>query len=321
MGSGLDGQVAHPARDGRLRAPAVYDPDVTAIQILAPLALALVAAAYFRRCASLAAKGRPVPVWRQVSFGASVIVLVGADMPPLATVAEELIVAHMAQHLLVSDLAALLFCLGLTGPVMQPVLALRWLGWLRVFGNPLVAFPLWVLNIYLWHLGALYEGVLVSPALHMAQHAAFFGLGLAMWMPLAGPLPTPAWFGDAAKLAYVVAVRLSGAVLANVFIWSGQVLYPDYAPGQAEWGLTPLADQGAAGNLMMLETGAVTIGLFAWLFFRAANRGAEKQALLDLADRQGIALDEARAARAVAAGQGEALRRRILGSGEAHPGI
>jgi putative membrane protein len=289
-----------------------------AIDVLAPLALALVALGYFRRAATLARRGRPVPRWRQACFAASIMLLVPADLPPLATVAEELVVAHMAQHLLIADLAALLFCLGLTGPVLQPILAIRWLGWLRAFGNPLVAFPVWLLSLYVWHLGALYQGVLTSDVLHLAQHGAFFGFGLAMWMPLVGPLPTPSWFNDLAKLGYVIAVRLAGAVLANVFIWSGTVLYPDYAPGEREWGIGALTDQGAAGNLMMIETGVVTLALFTWLFFRAANRGVEKQELLDLANRHGVPLDEARAARAVAAGQGEALRERILG-GEARP--
>lgn len=286
-----------------------------AIDILAPLGLAVVAAAYYRRCATLAGRGRSVATWRRACFGAAIVLLVAADVPPLATVAEELVVAHMAQHLLISDLAALLFALGLTGPVLQPVLAVRWLGWLRELGNPLIALPLWILNLYLWHLGALYQGVLDSSLLHLAQHACFLTFGLAMWMPLAGPLPTPAWFTDAWKLGYVVAVRLAGAVLANVMIWSGSVLYPDYAPGEREWGIAPLADQGAAGNLMMIETGIVTLALFTWLFFRAASRSTEKQELLELAEREGVALSEARAARAVAAGQGAALRERILGGG------
>ena len=276
------------------------------IDVLAPLALALAALGYYRRCATLAGRDRAVAGWRQVCFGASVLVLIAADLPPLANVAEDLVVAHMAQHLLVADIAALLFCLGLTGPVLQPVLAVRWLGWLRAFGNPLVAFPVWALSLYVWHLAALYEGVLDSSLLHLAQHGAFFGFGLAMWMPLVGPLPTPSWFNDLAKLGYVVAVRFAGAVLANVLIWSGDVLYPAYGEGQA--------DQGAAGNLMMIETGVVTLALFTWLFFRAANRGVEKQELLDLADERGVELDPARAARAVNAGQGAALRERILGA-------
>jgi cytochrome c oxidase assembly factor CtaG len=221
----------------------------------------------------------------------------------------------MAQHLLIADLAGLLIALGLTGPILQPVLAIRWLSWLRLLGNPLVALPLWALNLYLWHLATLYEGVLSSAPLHLAQHACFFTFGLAMWLPIVGPLPRPSWFGDGAMLLYIVGVRLLEAVLANVFIWSGSVFYPDYAPGEADWDISPLADQGAAGNLMMIWTGAVTLGLFTWLFFRAANRSAEKQELLELAESRGIELDPARAGRAVAAGQGDRLRERILGGG------
>ncbi len=283
------------------------------IDVAAPVILIAVAVAYAHRVGTLSKQGRPVSAWRQAAFGSGALILLLADLPPLAPVAEDVVVAHMAQHLLIGDLAGLLVALGVTGPILQPLLATRALGWLRVLGNPLVALPLWALNLYLWHLGALYEGVLDSSLLHLAQHAGFFTFGLAMWMPLVGPLPKPAWFGDWAMLGYVVVVRLLEAVLANVLIWSGQVLYPDYAPGQAEWEISPLADQGAAGNLMMIWTGAVTLGLFTWLFIRAANRSTEKQELIELAEAHGIDLDPSRAARAVAAGQGDRLRERIIG--------
>lgn len=287
----------------------------TAIDVAAPLLLVAVAFGYARRSSTLARRGTPVGLWRQISFGAGITVLIVADMPPISAIAEELVVGHMGQHLLIGDLAGLLIAVGLTGPLLQPLLAIRGLSWLRQLGNPLVALPLWALNLYLWHLSILYEGVLDSPALHFAQHACFFTFGLAMWLPLVGPLPKPSWFGDGAMLAYIVIVRLLEAALANVFIWSGAVLYPAYAPGEAEWEIGPLADQGAAGNLMMIWTGAVTLGLFAWLFLRAANRSAEKQELIELAQSHGLELDPARAARAVAAGQGERLRERIVGGG------
>lgn len=287
------------------------------VDVLAPLLTIAAGVAYARRCATLGRRGRPVPGWRQGCFAAGLLLLIVADVPPLAGISEDLIVAHMAQHLLIGDLAALLVTLGLTGPVMQPVLAVRGLGWLRALGNPLIAFPLWMADLYLWHLAALYQGVLTSDPLHLLQHAGFFSLGVVMWMPLVGPLPRPAWFGDGAKLIYIVAVRFAGAVLANVLIWSGVVLYPDYGPGERSHDVGPLADQGAAGNLMMIETGVVTLVLFAWLFFRAAGRSMEKQELLDLAAERGIELDPRRAARAVSAGQGERLRERLLGAGDA----
>jgi len=278
----------------------------------APLLLIAAALAYARRVQTLARRGRPVGVWRQVSFAVGVFLLLASDVPPLAPVAEEIVVAHMVQHLLIGDLAGLFIALGLTGPILQPMLARRPFSWLRLLGNPLIALPIWAVNLYFWHLSFLYDGVLSSPLLHFAQHACFFTFGLAMWLPLVGPLPRPAWFGDGAMLVYVIVVRFLEAALANVLIWSGTVLYPDYAPGQAKWDIGPLADQGAAGNVMMIWTGFVTLGLFTWLFFRAAGRSAEKQELLDLADAHGVELDPARAGRAVAAGQGDRLRERIL---------
>ena len=281
------------------------------IDVLAPLALIVIGAAYVRRALTLRERGRPIPIWRQACFGAGLVLLVIADLPPIATLAEELVVAHMVQHLLVADVAALLITFGLTGPLLQPILALRGLRWLRAFGNPLIALPIWALNLYIWHLASLYEGVLTSDVLHLAQHAAFFSFGLAMWMPLFGPLPKPAWFGNAAMALYVVVVRLAGAVLANVLAWSGSPLYDAYAPGEAEHGISPLADQGAAGMVMMVESGAVTLGVLAWIFFRWAREDTERQRLLDLADREGVALDEARAGRAAAAGQGSRLEERL----------
>lgn len=286
----------------------------TAIDVAAPLLLVAVAYAYVRRASTLSSRGRPVSVWRQVSFAAGLLILFLADMPPLATVAEELVVAHMVQHLFIGDLGGLLIALGVTGPMLQPLLAKRAFAWLRVLGNPLVALPLWALNLYLWHLSTLYEGVLTSPALHFAQHAFFLGMGVTMWLPLVGPLPKPTWFTDAWMLLYIVVVRMLEAILANIFIWSGTVLYPDYGPGEAKWEISPLADQGAAGNVMMIWTGFVTLGLFTWIFFRAANRSSEKQNLIELAERHNFDLDPARAGRAVAAGEAERLRERILGN-------
>jgi putative membrane protein len=282
-----------------------------AFEPLQLIPVAIVAALYALRARTLAIGGRPVPVWRQLSFASAMLLILVALVSPLAALDDQLVWVHMAQHLVLSDLAALLIVLGLTGPLLQPLLATRSLGWLRVFSHPAVALPLWLADLYLWHVPAFYEAAISSQAVHALEHACFVGFGIAMWMALLGPLPKPDWFGNGARLIYVIVVRFGGAVLANVLLWSGSVLYPDYAAGEAAHGISPLADQGAAGVVMMIEQGFVTLGLFAWLFFRAARQSDERQALLDLAVARGVPLDEARAARAVAAGQGDRLRERI----------
>ncbi len=275
------------------------------------LPLGVAALLYARRMSSLAASGRPVPAWRAISFASGLALIVAGLASPLAHMGDELLLAHMAQHLLIADLAALLLVLGLTGPLLQPLLAVAWIDRLRILAHPLVAFPLWAANLYLWHLPVLYQGALGSEPLHALQHACFLGFGVLMWMPLVGPLPVPRWFGLPAKLGYVVAVRLAGTVLGNVFMWSNQVFYPDYAPGEADFDVSPLSDQGTAGVIMTVEGGLVTLGLLAWLFLRWAQQDSERQRLVDLADERGVPLAEGRAGRAAAAGEGDRLEKRI----------
>jgi cytochrome c oxidase assembly factor CtaG len=145
----------------------------------------------------------------------------------------------------------------------------------------------------------------------------FVACGMAMWMALLGPLPKPAWFGNAARLGYIIAVRLIETVLANVLLWSSTEFYPRYAVGERLWRVRPLADQSIAGAVMMVEGSLVTLCLFGWLFWRAARESDERQELVELAAARGVELSDQRAARAVAAGRGDALRRRIL-AGQFH---
>jgi hypothetical protein len=55
----------------------------------------------------------------------------------------------------------------------------------------------------------------------------------------------------------------------------------------------------------------VTVVLLGWLFLKAARESEERQALVEYASAHGLELSEARAARAVGAGRGEELRRRL----------
>ena len=182
--------------------------------------------------------------------------------------------------------------------------------WTRHLGNPILALAIWAILLYVWHIPALYEAATFdSNLVHALQHTSFFLAGLAFWMALLGPLPKPAWFNGAAAAGFAGAIRLIGAVLANVLMWSGTVIYGDYGATQAERGVDPLTDQGTAGVVMMAESTIVTLAVLSWLILRWAKRDTERQELLDLAAERGVELDPARAERAVNAGQGESPAR------------
>ncbi len=282
-----------------------------------PIVVLLFWIPYERRARTLAAQHRPVPDWRKACFAGGLVVLAAALSPPVDTLADQLLVAHMAEHLLIGDIAALLLVLGFTGPLLAPLLRNKVIGRLRVLTHPVVALVVWGVNFYVWHIPALYQAALRHDFIHAVEHATFLGFGIAMWMALLGPLPKPAWFTNAWQLGYIIAVRLIGTVLANVMIFAGTVFYPYYRVGDAHWHISMLADQTAAAGVMMVEESILTICLFGWLFMKVAREGEERQRMLDYASVHGIALDERRAARAVSAGRSDELWQRLRASADA----
>jgi putative membrane protein len=246
------------------------------------LPIATVAIAYGIRARTLARRGQPVPWWRIALFALGIALLLVAVASPLDEVGEEeLFSFHMAQHLLIGDLAPLCLLAGLTGPLLRPLLALPGVMRLRVLANPFVALPIWAANLLLWHVPALYEGAVESGALHALEHVSFFAAGIALWLPVLETLPAPEWFGTGWKLAYIVAVRLVATAIGNVFVWGGDPFYDVYADGDDFLGLSPEADQSLAGSLMMLEGSLVTVVALAWLFLRLAQEGEVRQQLLE----------------------------------------
>lgn len=239
---------------------------------LAPVAV--VAIGYAVRARTLAGRGQPVARARIALFALGLLLLLAALVSPVAQLGEERFSLHMVQHLLLGDLAPLALLGGLTGPLLRPVLALPPVRALRVLTHPLIALPLWAVNLYVWHLPVLYEAAIANDAVHALEHLSWFAAGALMWAPVLETLPAPAWFGSAAKLGYIVVVRLLSTLLANVFLWSGDVVYEPYIGAGS-------GDQAAAGAVMLIEGSLVTFAAFAWLFLRLFAEGERRQELLE----------------------------------------
>jgi cytochrome c oxidase assembly factor CtaG len=242
--------------------------------------LLVFALAYARRSWTLRHRGQPVPAWKQALFWTGIGLLLVALVSPVDRLGEEdLFTFHMFQHILLGDLAPLALLAGLNGPLLAPVL--RYVHRLRFLAHPLVALPLWAIDLYVWHLPVLYEAALHHDSIHALQHFSFFTAGVLMWTPVLETLPAPEWFGSGWKLGYIAAVRVVGMVLGNVFVWSGTVFYPFYEHAHPIWGISALHDQSLGGIVMMLEGSIVTFVALAWLFLRMAGEGELRQELLE----------------------------------------
>ena len=145
---------------------------------------------YFRRTQTLAARGQPVSRWKQASFWTGIALVVFAlDSPVDALGEEHFFFIHMLQHVVLGDLAPLCFMAGLSGPILQPVLKLPGVERLRVLAHPLVALPVWALNLYIWHIPFLYDGALHHDSVHALEHFMFFTCGCLIWEPVVETLP------------------------------------------------------------------------------------------------------------------------------------
>jgi cytochrome c oxidase assembly factor CtaG len=278
-------------------------PAIDTVGVLAQLApVVLLGVIYVRRALTLSAEGRPAPRWRQLSFCAG-LVAIAATILALDHDAKSSLYWHTVQQLLIGEVASLLIVLGLTGPLIAPLLRIDLFARLRVITNPLIAFPLWAANLYLWHLPALYESALHNSGMQALQHLCLLAFGINMWMCLFGPLPTPQWFGDFAKLGYIVVVRLTGAVLANIFLWSSTVFYPYYIHPDLVRHMSPLVDQNIAGAIMLGVNSALTVGLFCWLFVHTLRESSEREELPQVASADGWALGDERAGRRITSGR------------------
>jgi len=258
--------------------------------------------AYARRVRTLAGRDQPVAAWRIGLFATGILLLVLAVASPIDAVGEDdLFFVHMTQHLLLGDIVPMCLLAGLTGQLLQPLLAHLPVNKLRVLAIPYVALPIWALNLCIWFIPGLFDAAEESSVVHFVFHLSLLTAGTIMWLPVFETLPAPEWFGTGAKLAYIVVVRMVGTVLANVLVWGSGAYYEPYASGGSHYGISPLADQQLAGGIMLLYDSLLTLVAIAWLFLRMAEEGEARQQLLERG------LDERAVRRAVRYGRWKEL--------------
>jgi cytochrome c oxidase assembly factor CtaG len=276
----------------------------------------LIGVAYFVRVGQLREQGRQPSIVRQASFAGGIALIVLATVGPMDELADDFVYGHMIQHTILFDQAALLLAIGLTGPVLIPILTKRGMRHFQVLMHPVVAVAIWLLVMYGWHLPPCYQLAAEHEGVHLCEHACFIAAGTIMWLALLGPFPKPEWFGNGAKAIYVAVIHFSTMGLANILMWSGSVLYPFYVASDHAHGIEPLTDQSLSGVVLMIQSGVVMLGALFWLVLRWAREDTERQELIDLAFEQGVELDPRRAGRAVASGRGAELRRKLVSRGK-----
>ena len=223
---------------------------------------------------------RAAPAIRLASFTAGLLLIVVALLSPVDRLSEQIFVMHMAQHVLLLDLAPIALVCGLTKVILRP--ATRRLQRLERAAGPLAhpafAVFLYVALMWLWHVPALYDAALEQPFVHVLEHVCFLGAGLLYWWHLLSPLRTRLRMGGMAPVVYMASTKVLVGLLGIALTFAPDSVYAFYERQPPIWGLNPSEDQALAGGLMALEQSVVMGVALVWLFVRALGESeAEEQ--------------------------------------------
>jgi putative membrane protein len=214
-----------------------------------------------------------------VSFTAGIIVLGGALVSALDTLAARLFSAHMVQHELMMVVAAPLLVLG------RPLATWAWglperlrtrlwrathwgpiaHAW-SVLVHPLGAWSLHAVVLWVWHVPALFLLALAHPWWHFLQHASFLASAALFWWPVVQQGRARAPSGVA--IVYLFTTMLHTGALGALLAFAGSAWYHPNPAATLPYDLTALEDQQLAGLVMWIPAGAVYVIAALYLMHR-----------------------------------------------------
>jgi cytochrome c oxidase assembly factor CtaG len=252
-----------------------FDPGAIA---LVGLATALYVPRWRRVRAQYGARG--ASYWRLTAFAGGVLTLVAALISPIDRLGEQSFAMHMSQHILLLDIAPILFIVSLTKMILRP--ATRRLQRLEHAAGPLAhpvfAVVLYVAVMWTWHVPALYDAALSHPTVHALEHTFFMTAGVLYWWHLLSPIRSRYRLTGMGPVVYMLSTKMLVGILGIAITFAPDPLYAFYKDQAPIWGLDAGDDQAVAGAIMALEQTIVMGIALAWLFVRAlAESEAEEQ--------------------------------------------
>ncbi len=255
--------------------------------------LALLSAAWvYWRGWRLARLTRPdeLPSWRAGCFFAGLAATWLAIASPLDALGSWLLLAHMAQHLVLMSVAPPLLMLGSPLVPLLRGLPRSWVrnalgtllrarGMHRLFrwvSHPATAWLAMNAAYLGWHVPPAYELALRDASWHQAEHAFFLLTSLLFWWNVLQPWPSRPRWSRWAMVPYLISADVVNTALSAFLVFSGRILYPTYVAAPRIFAFSAAQDQAAAGAFMWVVGSAIywvpAIGLTLSLLSRQSSR-------------------------------------------------
>lgn len=233
------------------------------------LCLAAIAASYV-----LGTRSERVPPRPQLCFWAGYAVLVLALISPLCNLSVALFSARVAQHVILTTIAAPLIVLGRPECIVSAFPpSVR--AWFRSLGRGNAglagAVVLFGVAMWVWHLPAAYDATFRSTPVYWTMHATMTGSALIFWTAtLRGR------WSFSSTLFALFATILQMSLLGALLTFAPRPLFAVHAATTWAWRLTPLQDQ-QLGGLFLWVIGGTLLTLYALALFTQSVLRADDQ--------------------------------------------
>jgi cytochrome c oxidase assembly factor CtaG len=249
---------------------------------------------YMRAYRRAASRSSAVGAGHWIPYMCGLLVIAVALLSPLDPIGDRyLLSAHMAQHVLLSDIAPALLILGLRRPLLplglsrEALLAVapggRFGRVLARLTSPWLAIPLWAAATWVWAIPSVFDFAAQHQVVHAFEHATLFYTGLALWWLIIDPLPRARLRPGGERLALLGFSRLASAAVCLPLTWLTATEYSLYASAPRAFGLSAINDQHLAGAGMCFVEFLVFGIAFAAVFISMLGRADASDAVADRA--------------------------------------
>lgn len=223
-------------------------PDSVAWNLDPILIGALLAVAGLYCCGSrrLRHTGAGLGAVREAVFYGGWLITALALISPLCPLSVSLFSARVAQHMVLTLLAAPLVVAGRPAAALAAAFGITAPGARRTRTAPLSAAAVFALLLWFWHAPAPYAMTFTSIFAYWSMHLSVFGAALWLWHGLLEGRGASV----IAKLASGLLSSAQMGFLGALITLASRAVYAPHALTTAAWGLTPLEDQQLGGILM-----------------------------------------------------------------------
>jgi putative membrane protein len=211
---------------------------------------------------------------RLAVFSGSMIVVIFSLIGPVHDLSDRyLFSTHMVQHLILAQIFAPLFLLGI------PTWLWRRLQQAPVFGavwNAVTMVPIgfaaYAVVFSIWHVPVLYNLMMRNHDYHVVMHLMVMATAVMMWWPIVGGKAVRRPLSEPAQILYLLAIGTPMIAVAAMVTLANQPLYEWYWLAPRFMGFSALEDQRLGGLLMWVPGGLFWWAIASVVYFRWSSR-------------------------------------------------